>query len=270
MDKSDCTNFLQWALPQLRLRWSGFRKVRAQVCKRLQRRLDELELPDLNAYRSYLEHHLEEWSVLDDCCQITISRFYRDRAVFDRLRQDILPSLAQRVANSPLRLWSAGCASGEESYTLALIWHFSIKPQFPNLPLRIIATDADAYLLERAERGCYPEGSLRELPTEWQNQAFTQSEEEYCIRPEFQEAIAFHQQDIRQQMPEDSFPLILCRNLAFTYFQPDLQGEILQRLQGRLIPEGMLVVGRKETLPTEESQMQAVSEKLGIYRKQQL
>lgn len=269
MNKSDCTRFLQWALPQLHLRWSGFRKVRAQVCKRLQRRLDELALPHLNAYRSYLEHHPQEWSVLDDCCRITISRFYRDRAVFDRLRQDILPSLAQRAIrnDSQLRVWSAGCASGEEPLTLAIIWHFSIQPHFPLLPLRMIATDADAHLLERAERGCYPAGSLKELPTEWQSQAFTQSDEEYCIRPEFQEAIAFHQQDIRQEMPEDTFLLILCRNLAFTYFQLDWQREILQRLQGRLSPGGILLVGRKETLPAEENPMQAVSKPLGIYRR---
>ena len=83
MRNEECVLFLQWALPQLNLRWKGFRRVRQQVCKRIQRRLKELELPDFNAYRFYLKTHPEEWLVLDSYCQITISRFYRDRDVFN-------------------------------------------------------------------------------------------------------------------------------------------------------------------------------------------
>ena len=79
MKNSKCVHFLQWSLPQLHLRWSGFRKVRRQVCKRIQRRLQELELCDISAYQSYLETYPAEWLVLDAYCRITISRFYRDQ-----------------------------------------------------------------------------------------------------------------------------------------------------------------------------------------------
>ncbi|MCX7597144.1 MAG: hypothetical protein N2235_26030, partial [Fischerella sp.] len=184
MQDSECINFLQYALPQLHLRWSGFRKVRSQVCKRIRRRLRELGLSDVFAYQSYLATHPAEWSVLDAYCRITISRFYRDRRVFDRLRQKVLPELAQLAisrGDSKLRCWSAGCASGEEVYTLKIIWNLYLLPQFPDLPLEIIATDADAHLLQRAKIGCYASGSLKELPPELLTMAFSQRNQQYCV-----------------------------------------------------------------------------------------
>ena len=94
MNDLDCVQFLQWALPKMRMRWPGFRKVRRQVCKRVDRRLRRLGLVGVAAYRAYLDDHPDEWSELDQLCRIPISRFYRDRGVFDLLRDDVLPSLA--------------------------------------------------------------------------------------------------------------------------------------------------------------------------------
>jgi chemotaxis protein methyltransferase CheR len=113
MADADLVAFLEWALPRLRLRWPGYRRVRGTVRKRLDRRLRELELPDLLAYQGHLEAHPAEWAVLGEICRITISRFYRDRAVFDRLHRVVLPGLAHLVpgrGESELRFWSAGCA----------------------------------------------------------------------------------------------------------------------------------------------------------------
>ena len=87
MNDPDCTAFLQWALPQINLRWPGFRKVRRQVCKRLKRRMHDLQLADFAAYRARLEDDRTEWEVVDRCCHITISRFFRDRGVFEALRK---------------------------------------------------------------------------------------------------------------------------------------------------------------------------------------
>src|SRR5260370_17006516 len=94
MDNRDCTTFLQWALPQRNLRWPGFRKVRRQVCKRLKRRIRELGLDDLAAYRRRLEADPAEWHAFDECCHITISRFFRDRGVFEVLPNNVPPHLA--------------------------------------------------------------------------------------------------------------------------------------------------------------------------------
>jgi chemotaxis protein methyltransferase CheR len=79
MTDRDCKQFLVWSLPQLRMRWKGFRKVRGQVCKRIERRLDALGLADAEGYRSLLERNRDEWDVLDSLCRVAISRFYRDR-----------------------------------------------------------------------------------------------------------------------------------------------------------------------------------------------
>jgi chemotaxis protein methyltransferase CheR len=95
MTDRECVEFLQWALPRLGLRWPGFRKVRGQVHKRIARRMSELSLTRLSEYRDYLETHSNEWELLDGLSRISISRFYRDRDVFNRLRDEILPDLAR-------------------------------------------------------------------------------------------------------------------------------------------------------------------------------
>src|SRR5574341_1404341 len=125
MRDPDCVAFLQWVLPRLRLRWPGFRRVRRQVCKRLDRRLRELGLSGLPEYRSYLEAYPSEWAGLDRLCWISISRFYRDKAVFQCLEREVLPQLAERASaggEGEFRCWSVGCAAGEEAYTMAILW----------------------------------------------------------------------------------------------------------------------------------------------------
>ena len=111
MKDADCVRFLQWLLPQLQMRWPRFRKVRRQVCRRIDRRLIELGLADIAAYQEWIVLHPQELQVLDDFCRITISRFYRDRGVFDYLRRFILPDLAadaQANGRSQVCCWSAG------------------------------------------------------------------------------------------------------------------------------------------------------------------
>jgi len=104
------------------------------VCNRARRRAGELGLSDLDAYRAYLEAHPEEWVVLDGLTPITISRFYRDHGTFDLLTREVLPTLAtlaREGGRNKLEVWSAGCASGEEPYTLAIIWELELAARFP-------------------------------------------------------------------------------------------------------------------------------------------
>lgn len=252
MIDTELVSFLQWALPRLNLTWPGFRKVRGQVRKRIARRMRELGLDGLDAYRARLEAEPEEWRVLDDLCRIAISRFYRDRAIFDHLRRALLPELAELATargDRALRVLSAGCASGEEPYTVAVIGHLEILPRFPALALEIIAADADEHLLLRARRGCYEAGSLRELPAEWRGLAFEQREGLLCVREEIRRLIELQAADIRASLPDGPFHLALCRNLAFTYFDEPLQRATAARLAERVIPGGALVVGCHEALP---------------------
>ena len=252
MKNEDCVAFLRWALPRLRLRWPGFRRVRRQVCKRIARRCCELGLEDVAAYRTYLEAHEEEWRRLDGFCRIPISRFYRDRGVFDDLGGTVLPALglaARARGAAVLRAWSAGCASGEEPFSLALLWRFAVAPDFPGLGLEVVASDVDRQLLERARRGEYGAGSLRELPAAWRAEAFQRRGALYCLRPAFRRGVAFRRQDLRETRPREQFDLVLCRNLAFTYFDEALQREVLARLVAALRPGGALILGRHERLP---------------------
>ena len=249
MTDADCVAFLQWALPRLDLRWPGFRKVRRQVCKRIARRMAALGLPGIEAYRAYLSAHQNEWAVLDGFCRITISRFYRDRAVFEHLAQDVFPALAASARSGPVACWSAGCASGEEPYSLAILWQLAAQKAAGWPPLSIVATDADAHLLTRARVACYPPGSLRDAPAGWRDTAFEQRNGQLCLRDSFRRPVRFLQQDIRAEMPPGPFDLILCRNLAFTYFAPAVQARVLARLEDRLADDGWLVVGRREMLP---------------------
>lgn len=234
------------------MRWQGFRKVRGQVCRRIARRVRELGLSDLEAYTSYLNRHDGEWQVLDSFCRISISRFYRDRNVFQFLEHEILPRLSQNALagqGNQLRCWSIGCASGEEPYTLALIWDFAISSQFPSLTINILASDADRTMIERAERSCYELRSMKDLPKEWIAGAFVQQKERFCIRQEERQKVQFVVQDIRSEMPPGQFHLILCRNLAFTYFDEMLQQEVLSRLRAKLSSGGALAIGTHESLP---------------------
>lgn len=266
-------SLLKWALPRLGLRWAGFRRVSGQVCKRIRRRCATLGLSGACAYRAYLESHPEEWRVLDGLCRVTISRFYRDRAVFDRLRELVLPARAgalRAAGASALRAWSVGCGSGEEPYTLRLAWHFDLAPRFPELALQVVATDVDPILLRRARRACYKHGVLRELPQRWVECAFVRAGAEYCLRAPLRAGVAFARGDVRCADPGGPFDLVLCRNLAFSYFDASWQQRVLARLLRCMAPGAILVIGRRESLPAHGGEIEPLDAALGIYARSDL
>jgi chemotaxis protein methyltransferase CheR len=248
---AECVDFLQWALPRLGLRWQGFRKVRRQVCRRVSRRIADLGLGEAGAYRSYLERNAQEWDALAGLCRVTISRFWRDRAVFEALRDLVLPELGSSVS-----AWSAGCASGEEPYSLVL------AAAEAGVQIHVVATDIDPVLLERARRGCYPESSLRDLPANLRARAF----EDGRLRPEYREPVDFLRHDVRDAAPGGPFDLTLCRNLVFTYYADELQREIGRHLASSVRAGGALVVGVHEALPDALDRLAPWPRARGVYR----
>jgi chemotaxis protein methyltransferase CheR len=270
MNDADCVAFLQWALPRLRMRWPGFRRVRNQVCKRIQRRMNELSCEDAGRYRVYLESHAGEWPILDALCRVTVTRFYRDRQAFAILLDEVLPELAgaalRRHADC-LRIWCTGCASGEEPYTLAIAWQQELAARFPALSLDILATDADGELLRRADRACYAWSAVRSLPADWRAAAFAVRDERFCLLPAFRTAVRFEQQDVRYDTPPGGFDLICCRNLAFTYFDTALQIQVAERLNERLLPGGILLLGVRERPPVAGPAFEILSERLALFRR---
>jgi chemotaxis protein methyltransferase CheR len=265
----DCVAFLQWALPRLGMRWAGFRKVRRQVCKRIVARMGELGLAGFDAYRRHLDAD-DEWAVLDSFCRVTISRFHRDRGIFELIWDRLLPDLAAaeadriRLAGSPateavVRCWSAGAASGEEPYTLALLWRLHLQDRFPGVRLQVLATDADEKLLARARAACYPASSLREPPATWIEAAFEPMGDGFRLRPSFRRGVSLLRQDIRDRMPRGPFHMVLCRNLVFTYFEAGLQARLLHDIVRRLLPGGFLVLGGHEDLPRGDWPLERIS-----------
>jgi len=270
MRSDECSELLKWMLPILKLRWAGFRRVHKQVCKRLTRRLSELELQDAYDYRQYLAAHPEEWAVAGSLCTITISRFYRDKAVFDFLGTTVLPQLGAQVlaaTRSTLLAWSAGCASGEEPYSLSLVWAFEIQQGLPRVGLDVIGTDIDDELLKRADESCYPSGCLRDLPVEWRTTAFDELAEVYCLREEYKRRVRFRKHDIRGEPPNGPFDIVLCRNLVFTYFDEAMQMVTAEKLHRALREGGALVLGRHEHLPPEVAGFAEWSAGHRVYRK---
>jgi len=253
MTDADCIAFLQWALPKLHLRWPGFRNVRRQVCRRIDRRRAALGLADVAGYRRLLEASADEWRVLDELCRVTISRFARDRAVWAELAADVLPRLARdagRTARTSVRAWSAGCGAGEEPFTLAIAWELAITPHWPDLELDVLATDIDDVQLGRAATASFPTGTLRELADEWRYAAFNHVEGQERLRDRFRSHVRFARHDVRTAPPEGGpFDLVLCRNLAFTYFDEPVQRRVAASLRAVLRPGGVLVVGVHEHLP---------------------
>lgn len=270
MKDEQCVRFLQWALPQLRMRWPGFRKVRRQVCKRLDRRIRDLGLEGVEEYQTYLGGHADEWACLDPLCRISISRFYRDKAVFATLAQEVLPSLVPAVrerGDSALRIWSAGCGSGEEPYTLAVLWAIELQSRFPEMTLDIVATDADLRMIRRALDARYKFSSLKDLPESWRNLVFAREDDTFCIKPEYTREIKFLEQDIRQEQPGGHFDLVLCRNLAFTYYDDALQRQVLRRIVTAMHGGAALVLGVHEHLPEGAQELSIWLDKQRVYRK---
>jgi chemotaxis protein methyltransferase CheR len=265
---AECVEFLQWALPRLRLRWTGFRKVRRQVCRRLALRIRELGLEDVRAYRAYLEAHPDEWAELDARCRVTISRFYRDRGVFEFLERTVLPELAAHAATGAgtVEAWSAGCGSGEEPYTLVLAWEHAIRPTFPSVAFHVQGTDVDSAMVERARAATYGASSLHELPEPWRR-AFVHRGDRYYLRPRFRRLVSVERADVRDSEPAGPYDLVLCRNLAFTYFDDSLQREVARQLAQALRPGGALVIGSHETLPEGTDLFSAWCSRLGVFRR---
>jgi chemotaxis protein methyltransferase CheR len=244
----ECVALLQEYLPRLGLRWQGFKNVRRQVCRRLAARTKELGL-DASGYRARLDADEGERRALYGLCYVTISRFYRDRRTCDELRDQLLPELASRSrsnAGGILRVWSAGCASGEEPYTVAILWHLAVAPRFPDVTLEVLASDFEETVLARAMRGEYEESSLRELPKAWRDAAFERRGDLFVLEPELRRGVVFARADIRDFSPQEPLQLLLCRNSVFTYFDEAEQQRFLERAYDRLLSGGVLVVGSHE------------------------
>lgn len=272
-------DFLQWTLPKMGYRWDGFRKPRGQVLKRIRDRMQQLELSGgFNEYDSYLEEDPMEWKRLDKLCDVTISKFFRDRKLWDFIRDSVLRELVCEVKDAtvsksdsvPVLIWSAGCCNGEEPYSVAMIYkQLRMSAVETDLrPVIVLASDRNTEVLKRAQTGRYPTGALKELWVDEIETFFEKSvddqqeskmDEPYKIKDKIREYIKFEQRDIRESMPEQTFDIVFCRNFVFTYFSKERQEKFLKRLKPNISEAGFLIVGSNEEIP-EISWLEPVSD----------
>ncbi len=206
--------------------------------------MESARVHEFPRYADLVSRDPAEREALRSLLVVTISRFFRNAKVFGRLSRDVLPQLAE--GGKPVAAWSAGCAAGEEPYSVRIAWE---ELQGPKPPLRLVATDIDGVSLERAAAGCYPQSSLREVPEALRRKYFEREGESYRVREEVRRSVSFRKMDLLRDGPPGRFDLILCRNAAFTYFGPDRRSSVAAMLAASLADGGYLVLGRTEKLP---------------------
>ena len=238
--------FLTEICPALGLQWRRFE--RRGIRRRVERRVVELGLPSFEAYSLRIQKDPEEQKHLAQILTVTISRFFRDRKVFHTLSQSIFPDLLKEDSRE-LRIWCIGCASGEEPYSLALLWKENFEQTWPEVHPSILATDIDENLLERAKEGTYKKSSLREVPGGSVKNFFRKEGEFYILDHTIREGIEFKKHDILHGEPFLEMDIVLCRNLAFTYFSKESQIAVLKKMATSLKEKKFLVIGKEENLP---------------------
>lgn len=220
----------------------------ATIRRRLQRRFLATNTRDLRAYNDYLRQHPEEYASLINGFLINVTEFFRDPALYDYLRDHILPSLvAEAKERGELRLWSAGCATGEEAYSLAILVAELLGAGTDHLDVRIFATDLDGASIAFARRGVYPASSLAALPDNLRDRYFDQLDDSCEARKQIRNMIVFGQHDLVQRAPFPRIDLVFCRNVLI-YFMPELQQRALQLFASSLREGGYLVLGKTENV----------------------
>ena len=238
--------FLKEAATLLGLQWRPFH--RKGIKRKVERRVAEVGLSGFEEYLLKVKKDSEEHLRLSKILTVTISRFFRDKEVFHTLSQSIVPDLLKEKRRE-IRTWCIGCASGEEPYSLALLWKESFEQTWPEVHPSILATDIDENLLERAKEGAYKKSSLKEVPERTRENFFKKEGEFYILDQAIREGIKFEKHDILHGEPFLRMNMVLCRNLAFTYFSRESQIGILKKIALSLEGKGYLIIGTDESLP---------------------
>lgn len=265
----DFDEFLREACHPLDLQWRKYRRRAAR--HRLRSRMSQLGIDEYAAYLSYLRSHPVESSALADLMAVTVSRFFRERASWQRLVGEIIPAyLAARPPAEAFRAWSAGCCGGEEPFTLVILWKDLLASSFPLLRLDVRATDIDGASLARASRGSYPGSSLREIPKPLRGRWFRQEGGLWALRRDVRDAVIFEESNLMTGEPPKEQDLVLCRYLAFTYYRGNLRLSAARKLASSMKDGGLLFIGRKEGLAPEEKELfEPLAAECGIFRRKE-
>jgi two-component system CheB/CheR fusion protein len=243
------------------------RYKRATLVRRIGRRQRRHRLDSAVSYLALLQREPEEVRGLYEDVLIHVTGFFRDPAIFDAVSSTVLPSLLRaRPPGHPLRLWVAGCATGQEAYSMAISALEAAEALQPGTVVQLFASDLSDPALEVARRGAYPTTISREMTAERLDRFFTAVKGGYHVRRLLRDCCVFTRHDVTRDPPFSRIDLISCRNLLI-YLASPLQERVLRAFHYALVPGGMLVLGKAETVGSLEALFALADRKHKIYRR---
>ena len=221
---------------------------RSSLVRRVGRRIAQLKIHDHGEYLDYLQVHPDEFTALFNTILINVTAFFRDPEAWEYLRTEVLePLVAGKAPGTPIRVWSAGCASGEEAYTLAILLAEILGTEQFRERVKIYATDVDEEQLAEARHASYGERDVSGVPAELLERYFEQNGSRYVFRKDLRRSVIFGRNDLVQDAPISRIDLLTCRN-TLMYFNAETQARILSRFHFALVDGGTLFLGKAEML----------------------
>ncbi|MBD2042209.1 CheR family methyltransferase [Microcoleus sp. FACHB-672] len=242
---------------------------RANLMRRVGQRMKSLALSSYKDYIKYLKAHSEESTALLKFIPINHTCFFRDAETWDHITTDVIPHIiANQKSDELIKVWSAGCASGEETYTLAILLIEALGVEQFNRQVRIYGTDIDPEALYLARQGKYSQNQMVGVPPVFQERYFEEINQSYIFRKEFRHPIVFAQSSLLENAPISQVDLLVCRN-TLMYFNVSGQNRVLYRFHFGLKNKGILVLGNKERPNTgiDNVFFSGVSQQNRIYKK---
>lgn len=242
---------------------------RNTIDRRLSRRMNIHHVVNLKDYVNYLEHSPEEVEELYKDLLIGVTSFFRDPVAFKKLEDEIIPLLLEdKPSESTIRIWCAGCSTGEEAYSLAILFFECAKKLNRHYNLQIFATDIDLKALAFARGGCYSSDIRLVMTEEKLNQYFISEDHgtSYRINKTIRDMLIFSEQSIIKDPPFSRIDFLSCRNLMI-YMNSRLQKQIIPTFNYALLPKGILFLGSSESIGENEAFLKTLDRELKIYQK---
>lgn len=240
---------------------------RATLERRIRKRMDEVEVEGYDEYVGYLEANPREFAELFNTILINVTGFFRDPDAWEYLRGEVLPKLAAEVPDDEqIRVWSAGCASGEEAFTAAICLLEALGEEAFKRRVKIYATDIDEEALAEARAAAYPPKAFEDMPQELVDKYFVENGRGLAFRPDLRRSVIFGRNELLQDAPISRIDLLICRNVLM-YFTVEAQTRILSQLNFALRDRGYLFLGKSEMLVRHSDFFTPVDIKRRVFRR---
>jgi two-component system, chemotaxis family, CheB/CheR fusion protein len=240
---------------------------RSSIQRRVERRMQQVEIGTFAEYLDRLQVDQNEFTQLFNTILINVTGFFRDAEAWRELQQEIVPALlGPKTRGESIRVWSAGCASGEEAYALAILLAEAVGPEEFRRRVKVYATDVDEDALAAARQATYGEKEIQAVPEELRDRYFERAGSRYVFRGDLRHSVIFGRNDLVQDAPIGRLDLLVCRN-TLMYLNAETQAQVLRRFHFALNPSGVLFLGKAEMLLSHARLFLPVDLKRRFFRK---